>query len=195
MAVGEGVAGGVDVGGEAGVGGGDDHADVGAGEAVDEVVDHQHVGGRNGDGAEFVAGDDAHPEFPAVLEGEHDGVAAADAVGGEDGGGAVGEVVHVGEGEGAHGAVVVGPDEGAAVRLGLGVFGDDVVAEVEARRRVEAEVGEEIGVGVEFGLREEFVFETHGKDGWMVRWSDGLMVGWSGAARGARRNPEGAVRR
>ena len=170
---GAGGEGGADVLDDDGVVGGDEHLGVGGFAAVDDVLARQQEGGRDGDGAELVEGDEGEPDVGPLLEDQHHDVALADAQAGEGAGGLVGAVADVAEGEGLDVARVVEVHEGALA----GVFGgpgvDDVVGEVEFSGDFQAAVGLEVFVGRVFGAVEEFF--QHG-----VVSLHGGGVGWKG---------------
>lgn len=89
------------------------------------------MGGGDDNGSQLMQGHNAEPEFVTAFQDEHHHVAVADAKALEVAGRLVGVALHVGEGELAVFAFVVGPEQGGFI----GLFGcpgvDDVVAEVE----------------------------------------------------------------
>lgn len=109
----------------------DNHFDVGSVAAVDDVFLRQQMGGGDDNGSQLMQGHNAEPEFVTAFQDEHHHVAVADAKALEVAGRLVGVALHVGEGELAVFALVVGPEQGGFI----GLFGcpgvDDVVAEVE----------------------------------------------------------------
>ena len=121
---------------------GDDGLDGGAVEAVLEVVLLQHEGSRHHDGAELGERSGHEPELVVAAQDDHDHVAAADALRGEEVRRLVGPAFHVGEGEYVLLALGVAPHHGAAVGVSRGDVVDDVVAEVERFGAVDLELRE-----------------------------------------------------
>ena len=152
--------GGGDVVGDDRLAGADYHLDVCGLAAVDDVLLRQQVGGGDDRRAQLVEGDDAEPEFVAAFQDEHHHVPAADAEALEVGGGAVGLALHVGEGEAAALALVVGPEQGQFVGLfgGPGVY--DVIAEVEVFRHTDVQVLDEIFLRCKCGLSQKSFYHN-----------------------------------
>ena len=113
------------LGGNVAVCGADDGLHTGGLIAVGEIVLHQLIGGRDGDGADLVERQHAEPELVMPLQDQHNGVALPDTQGFEIVGGLGGVFLHIAEGEAAVGAVVCHPQHSQLVG---GFFGDGVHA-------------------------------------------------------------------
>ena len=111
----------------------------------------QHEGSRHHDGAELGERGGHEPELIVAAQDDHDHVAAADALSGEEIRRLVGPAFHVGEGEHVLLALGVAPHHGAAIGIGLGDVVDDVVAKVERLGAVDLEFREKAVVVVFLG--------------------------------------------
>jgi hypothetical protein len=125
--------------------------DVGALEAVRQIVLLQHEGSRHCHRAQLRQGQHGEPELIVAPQNDHDEVAATDAALREEVGRLVRPVLHVGEGEDVLLAFGVTPHHGGAVGVGQGDVVHHVVGEVEVGGHVHVELGEQAVVVVGLG--------------------------------------------
>ena len=180
---------------------GDDGLDGRAVQAVFQVVFLEHEGGGNHDGAQLRQRGGHEPELVVAPQDDHDHVAAADALLGQEVRGLVRPALHIGEREHVVLALGVAPHHGAAVGVVHGDVVDHVVAEVEACRTAHLERGKHavLVVGLvhvaEVDVSHNGVFlgrsmqrKDPPRDGWDHRMRGayaGGLFGFSPSARGA----------
>jgi len=180
---------------------GDDGLDGRAVQTVFQVVLLEHEGGGHHDGAQLRQRGGHEPELVVAPQDDHDHVAAADALLGQEVRRLVRPALHVGEREHVVLALGVAPHHGAAVGVVRGDVVDHVVAEVEVCRAVHVERDEHAALVVGFVHVAEVDVSHDGvflgrsmqrkdppRDGWDHRMRGacaGASFGFSPPARGA----------